>query len=123
MLIHGFYSIWGQVVYYEFAQPMTPHIFMGLIGRLEEAGLTPVATVSDLGYSNQKLRRLLGVAPVCPCILTPNGSNMTFFADVPHLLKIVWGHFLHYGFQYGKETITRDVKVSRSHTLQLTFKL
>lgn len=63
MLIHGFYSDWKQVVYYEFDQPMTPHIFMGLIGRLEEAGLTRVATVSDLGSSNQKLRRLLGVPP------------------------------------------------------------
>lgn len=108
MLLHGFYKDWKHVVYYEFDQPMTPHIFLGLIGRIEEAGLVPVAAVSDLGTSNQKLRRLLGVTQEFPCILTPNGNNLTFFADVPHLLKIVRGHFLHYGFQYGQETITVD---------------
>lgn len=64
-----------------------------------------------------KLRRLLGVTQEFPCIITPNGNNMTFFADVPHLLKIVQGHFLHYGFQYGKEIITADA-VRVLHSIQ-----
>lgn len=42
---------------------------------------------------------------------------MTFYADVPHLLKIVRGHFLHYGFQYEKETITVDA-VRVLHSIQ-----
>jgi hypothetical protein len=51
----GLFGPWKQPVYYEYDQAMTPGRLGSIISNLSESEFTVVATVSDMGTTNQGL--------------------------------------------------------------------
>jgi hypothetical protein len=109
----GFFGPWKQPVYYEYDQAMTPERLSSIISNLSESEFTVVATVCDMGTSNQGLWTALnvGIEPGKECYF-PHPADPSLkifvFADVPHLLKLIRNHFLDTGFIWNNARITTE---------------
>lgn len=110
IMIRGLVKQWKQIVYYEFDQPMTKAILFDLIIKIEGAGFPVVATVNDMGSTNMKLWRILGVNVDCPSFTNPavSGREVHVFADAPHLIKLIRNNFLDYGFRLNGHLLQVD---------------
>ena len=61
VMVRGLAAAWKQPVWFDFDQPMTPSKLREIISRLEAVGLRVVASVSDMGTSNERLWADLGI--------------------------------------------------------------
>ena len=99
VFVRGLCSPWKQPVYYKFDQDMNKVILLELIRALELVGIKICATVCDLGPTNLKLFREIGIG--VDSISFPNPcdpSRQIFaFADIPHCLKNLRNHVLDHG--------------------------
>lgn len=102
MMAKGLCTNWQQVVYYNFDKLPTKELIATILGKLENCGLVPVATVCDLGTKNVATLNELGISAAKPFFESPSGNKVFAFADTPHLLKLLRNHFLDTGFiSYG----------------------
>lgn len=108
MIARGYFSDWKQVVYFDFDQPMTDQLFLFIVSQLEDAGLIPISATSDLGSTNRKMRNDLSITEDNPVLLSPGGNRIIFFADPPHMLKLLRGHYIRCGFTYPGTTLNAD---------------
>lgn len=103
----GLFAKWKQPIYCEFDQKITKEILFNLIIKLANIGFRVVACVNDCGPTNMALWNGLGVCKNKTWIEHPTmeNKNIFFFADVPHLLKLVRNWLLDTGFllENGKE--------------------
>ena len=61
LMVAGIFHKWRMPVQFFFDQAVTEEILLGLVKDLERAGARVVATVNDMGGSNQGLWRELGI--------------------------------------------------------------
>lgn len=143
VMARGLFSKWKQPVYYKYDQPMTPEIFLDIITQLYKRGYRVASVASDLGSSNQTLLRKMNVffgnekqgnsdkkePPKC-YFLHPCNKNwrVYFFADPPHMIKLLRNHLLDHGFTYKQQQITRDcfdklLELNDKTDLTVAFKL
>lgn len=103
---------WKQPVYFGFDEEMTPDLFEKIVERLYQVGFIVVASVCDLGPSNQGFLSEMGVyksqesSVAHPC--DPE-LKIHFFADVPHLLKLFRNHIIDQGIFYGGDFFGADL--------------
>lgn len=90
---------WKQPIFADFDQKITKDILNTLCVKLHEAGFRVVACVSDCGPTNTGLWTILGVSWQKPWIKHPCiDRKIFFFADAPHMLKLVRNWLLDSGF-------------------------
>lgn len=100
VMVRGLVKNWKQVVYYDLDAPMTATILKFIISKLEEICFTVIAVVSDMGPTNVSLWRELSISENQPFIFHPCNpmKKIFFFADIPHMIKLLRNHFIDTGF-------------------------
>lgn len=111
VMIRALFGNYKQPIYYNFDQVMTKEIFNEIVTSLFDIGYKVVATVSDMGGSNRGLWSSLGIDINNVSIAHPKDSesNIYFFADAPHLLKLMRNHFIDDGFIINGEHLTKKI--------------
>lgn len=101
----GLFAKWKQPLYYDYDSPMTQELLFEVITQLNDCGFEVVAIVSDMGPTNIRLWKCLGITPTKTSFEHPvSGKQIYMFADVPHLLKLVRNHLLDSGFVLPNQT-------------------
>ncbi|KAL4143950.1 hypothetical protein QTP88_006198 [Uroleucon formosanum] len=99
MMARGLFSKWKQPLYYDYDSPMTQLLLFDIISQLYICGFNVAAVVNDMGSTNIRLRKNLGITPTKTSFTHPiSGKQIYMFADVPHLMKLVRNHFIDSGF-------------------------
>jgi len=103
----GILKKWCQPIFYGFDKNMSKKILLSAIQQLENVGFFVCAVVSDMGGSNQGFLREMGISFESPNILHPFrlNSKIHFFADAPHLMKLLRNHILDQGIKLQDGTI------------------
>lgn len=93
---------WKQLVFYDFDRNMTKEILFDIIEKIEATGYSVVGMVSDLGPTNVKLWKTLGIGIENCYFRNPAAPDrdVYVFADAPHLIKLIRNNFLDSGFQF-----------------------
>lgn len=104
----GLFGKWKQPVYVGFDTKITPLILNGIINRLYGVGFKVIACVSDCGGGNIGLWKDLGITYENVSIIHQcAGTNIYFFADAPHLLKLIRNWLVDTGFKIDNKLITK----------------
>lgn len=108
----GLFKKWKQPVFYKFDQDVTKDILMEVIRHLYDSDYRVIAITCDLGPSNQKLLKELGIGiqehEKCYFQHPSNDAlNVFIFADPPHLIKLARNHYIDQGFNYNGECIKK----------------
>ena len=128
-MLRGLVKNWKQPVFYDFDVPITKELLQQVICAVESIGAEVIACVSDMGAANMKLWRELSITEAQPWIqhFTRVDSRIFFFADVPHLLKLIRNHVLDEGVTSGGVKLDlnlfRDLLDADSAELKLCPKL
>ncbi|KAF0727821.1 Uncharacterized protein FWK35_00033891, partial [Aphis craccivora] len=86
------------ILYYDYDSFMTQLLLFDVISQLHFCGFEVVAVVSDMGPTNIRLWKSLGITPTKTFSHPISEKQIYMFADVPHLMKLVWNHFIDSGF-------------------------
>lgn len=99
---------------------MTQLLLFDVISQLHACGFEVAAVVSDMGPTNIRLWKSLGITPTKTSFSHPiSGKQIYMFADVPHLMKLVRNHFIDSGFvlpnnkYIGKQVIQEVVSLNK----------
>jgi len=127
--VRGLFSKWKQFIAYEFDETLSAEKFMNLVTHLENSGLRVRACVNDLGGKNRGLWKKLGiychVSEVVGalaldiksyCINPVSKNKIWFFADAPHLLKLMRNNLIDKGL-----VLNGGYKIARSDLERLVF--
>lgn len=99
VMARGLFAKWKQPVFVDFDTQMTQHILDGIITELHKINFHVVACVSDCGGGNLGLWKALSISTVNSAHKHPVSHDpVYFFADAPHLLKLIRNWFLDTGF-------------------------
>lgn len=131
VMLRGLTVSWKQIIFYAFDTPMTKDILFDLICKVEAVGFIVMAMVCDLGSTNMRLWRTLGINVNNTSFTNPAASREIFvFADAPHLLKLTRNNFLDHGFTldgHSFPTVTsssvREIIVRSVRDLKTTHRL
>lgn len=105
-MARGLFANWKQPVYIGFDAKMTKELLENVITRLHHIKYNVVACVSDCGGGNQGLWKNMGVNEQQPFSEHPvTRKSVYFFADVPHVLKLLRNWFIDTGFVLQDGTI------------------
>lgn len=115
-LLRGLFSKWKQPIFFSYDTALQPETIFDIIGQLYEVGFIVVAVVHDMGPTNMVVWKKLsiGTEENEKCYINhPSNEDLKvfFFADAPHLLKLIRNHFLDSGYiLHGKSISTQSVK-------------
>ena len=129
VMARGLFSNWKQPVYFGFDRLVTSDLLLRILRLLFTAGLQVHACVTDMGAENRKMWKDLGLSEETTSIVHPctSNSNVFFFADVPHLLKLTRNHVLDHGLKTPTGTLDKllfeKLVASDSNELKLCPKL
>ena len=99
VIIRGLCSNWKQPLFFKFDFKFTKNSFEELAKNIQNIGLIPIATVCDFSPINRGLLKELNISFENPIFSSENLNHPTFFfADFPHMLKLLRNHFLDQGF-------------------------
>ena len=101
VMLRGLACRWKQPVYFDFDQSDVTKIVLAVIKQVEAIGYPIVAMVHDLGSSNIRMWKELGIDPIANKISFRNPSadrEVYVFADVPHSIKLIRNNFIDSGF-------------------------
>lgn len=99
IMARGLTSQWKQPIYIGFDTKMTKQLLEEVIVELNKINFDVVACVSDCGGGNLGLWKELNITIEKTYFLHPSTNNkIYYFADVPHLLKLIRNWFLDHGF-------------------------
>lgn len=99
VMVRGLMDTWKQPIYIGFDKKMTGLLLNEIILELHKINYNVVACVSDCGGSNQGLWKELNVSAETTFISHPATCDpIFFFADAPHLLKLIRNWFIDNGF-------------------------
>lgn len=105
-MARGLFANWKQPVYIGFDKKMTQVLLEDTIKRLHDIKYNVVACTSDCGGGNQGLWKTLGINEENTFTEHPvTKKPVYFFADVPHLLKLLRNWFLDTGFLLLDKTV------------------
>jgi hypothetical protein len=106
----GLFQRWKIPIAFGFDEKLSSTTFLDLIICLENAGLRVIANVNDLGGKNRGLWKQLGISALKSADSDDNkcnvkasmknpssGRNLWFFADAPHLIKLLRNNLLKHG--------------------------
>ena len=126
-MIRGLVKPFKQPVFFEFDTKMTVEILRNIISSVEACGLHICACVSDMGGTNRKLWKDLGVTEEKVFINHPVDSNrkLHFFADMPHILKLYRNHVLDRGISCYNSVLDKSIfeAVLKRDNTELKFSL
>ena len=99
VMIRGLIAKWKQVIYFSFDTPMRKDLLLDLIKKCEAAGAKVQGVVFDLG-NHGFLKEFQILSDGQNRIQNPVDQNrdIFFFADAPHMLKLLRNHLLDKGF-------------------------
>ncbi len=126
-MVRGIFKNFVQPIFYDFDQAMTKELLFSIMERLDAIGICTQGIVSDLGVTNQKLWRDLGIQPGANSFSFKE-RQIFAFADIPHMLKLLRNHYLdnglmfHTGTRFTKHDMLRLLQVDCSE-LRLNHKL
>lgn len=99
VMVRSLFAFWKQPVFVDFDTKMTKRCLDDIIERLYDVGLTVVAIVSDCGGGNIGVWKEYGVSYEKSYSYSDiTQRNLYFFADVPHLLKLIRNWYIDGGF-------------------------
>lgn len=99
VMARGLFAKWKQAIYIGFDCKITQVILDDIIIKLNNIGYKVVACVSDCGGGNMGLWRELSISIQNTIYRHPVSQEpIYFFADAPHLLKLIRNWFLDNGF-------------------------
>ena len=107
VIVTGVIKNWCQPIYYSFDQNMTFNILKTAIAKVQKAGFEVCGVVGDMGGSNQGFLRSMNVSYENPFISNPcnNEKRIHFFADMPHLIKLLRNHLLDQGIYLSENRV------------------
>lgn len=106
VMARGLIDPWKQPIYVDFDTKMTKAILDQLIIELQNINYRVIACVSDCGGGNMGLWRELEINTSKTFYLHPvTEEKIYFFADVPHLLKLIRNWLIDYGFVLDDGTV------------------
>jgi len=108
VMARGIASPWKQPVYVDFDKKMTKDILFSFINELDQIGFKVICCTSDCGGGNIGLWRTLNISYDQPVFCIPNGRNIVFIPDAPHVLKRVRNWLLDTGFNLGGKIINKQ---------------
>lgn len=108
VMARGIASPWKQPVYVDFDKKMTKDILFSIINELDQIGFKVICCTSDCGGGNIGLWRTLNISYDQPVFCIPNGRNIVFIPDAPHVLKLVRNWLLDTGFNLGGKIINKQ---------------
>ncbi|KAK3893279.1 hypothetical protein Pcinc_002835 [Petrolisthes cinctipes] len=100
VIVRGIIGCWKQIVYFNYDAKMTHDLIQKIIIAVEESGYEVHATVCDMGSTNSKMLKDIGISENHNTFLNPYDKSRVIhvFLDVPHRIKLVRNHFLDHGF-------------------------
>jgi len=107
IMARGIASNWKQQVYVDFDKKMTKEIIFDVIEKLDEIGFKTICCVSDCGGGNIGLWKALDINYENPVFSIPNGREIVYVPDVPHILKLLRNWLLDTGFLIGDQIINK----------------
>lgn len=111
-MARGLFDKWKQPVFIEFNQKVTKNILETVIIKLHQNNYNVIACTSNCGASNQGLWKELGIS-IHNTLIKHSGTNnpIYFFANIPHLLKLLRNWFLGTGFMLSNDDILSKDRV------------
>lgn len=111
-MARGLFANWKQPIYLGFDQKMTKELLENVFVRLHNINYNVVACVSDCGGGNQGLWKNMDVNEQKVFAEHPiTNKPVYFFADVPHVLKLLRNWFLDTGFVLQDNTVVNKIPV------------
>jgi len=106
VIIRGLFEDWIQPIYYDFDTSMSSALLLSIIKACEESGLLVYSVTSDLGADNRSVWKQLHINSQRHYITNPSDENrkIYFFADVPHMLKLIRNHLIDDGVELADGT-------------------
>jgi len=107
IMARGLASQWKQPIYVDFDKKMTKGILFDIIERLDQIGYKVVCCISDCDGGNVGLWKALNISYENPIFSTPNGRDIVYIPDAPHILKLIRNWLLDTGFQINDQIINK----------------
>ena len=100
MLVRGLFNNFKIPIWYKYDHVLGKKEYLDIVEKLESLGFHVVSTSCDMARSNQKLAKSLGVTEETPYFPNPSrpASNIFWFYDICHLMKLVRNHLIDQGF-------------------------
>ncbi|KAL4118928.1 hypothetical protein QTP88_011806 [Uroleucon formosanum] len=96
-----------QQVYVDFDKKMTKEIIFDVIEKLDEIGFKTICCVSDCGGGNIGLWKALDINYENLVFSIPNGREIVYVPDVPHIFKLLRNWLLDTGFVIRDQIINK----------------
>lgn len=119
IMARGVSSNWKQLIYVDFDQKITKEILFDIIEKLDDIGFKTICCVSDCGGGNIGLWKALDINYENPVFSIPNGREIVYMPDVPHILKLLRNWLLDTGFVIGDQIINKkplEALISKTST-------
>lgn len=114
VMVRGLFAKYKQPIFIGFDTKMTQQILIDIITHLYAINYKVVACVSDCGGGNMGLWKDLNINITNTHFQHPvTGDNIYFFADPPHLLKLIRNWLLDYGFILGDGSEVNAVPIKK----------
>jgi hypothetical protein len=110
VMVRSIFGKWKQTIYFDFGVDMKPPLFNEIVAKVEETGFKVSGVVCDLGGQNRSLRNKLNITtekPFCQNPVDPQ-RRIHFFADAPHMIKLLRNHFLDFGFIVNGKLVNKE---------------
>lgn len=114
VMLRGLVSKWKQPIYFEYDESNIHKILLSLIEKIECTGYHVMAVVHDLGPTNLRIWKEFGIDPLQNKISIKNpcaGREIFFFADAPHMIKLIRNNFIDSGFVMKDGTNVSDQSI------------
>ena len=100
MLLRGLFANYKIPIWYRYDHVLRKTEYLDIITKIENAGFHVVSSTCDMAKSNQSLATALGVTAETPYFENPcrPGSNIYWFFDPVHLVKLIRNHLIDQGF-------------------------
>lgn len=119
VLIRGLCSKWKRALFFDFDFKFSKASFIELVLKIQNCNLFPIAVVCDFSPLNRKLLKELNISYESPSMKEENFENpLYFFADFPHMLKLLRNHFLDSGIILKSGTRVERPLVDKILTMQ-----
>lgn len=119
IMARGIASPWKQPIYIDFDKKMTKKILFEVIEKLDKIGYKTICCVSDCGGGNVGLWKALDINYENPVFNIPNGREIVYIPDAPHILKLVRNWLLDTGFILNDKIINKkplEILISKTST-------
>lgn len=108
VMARGIAAQWKKPIFVNFDQTMTKEILISIIDRLDQIGFNVLCCVSDCEGENIDLWKSLDITFEQPIFSTPNGKEIVYIPNAPHILKLIRNWLIDTGFQFQDQLINKN---------------